>query len=129
MSMFVALLLAAAPAAEPVTFPKAFQGVWDGDAKACAGPHSDGRITIKSKEIVYWESGGTPTEILSASKRDIRMTLAMSGEGEDWKSQTRFVVDQSGTKLFSEELPRDGEPYYSTKWFYTKCPSSAKSER
>ena len=126
MSIVVALLLAPAPVAEAITFPKAFHGVWDTDAEACAGSHNDGRITIKSKEVVYWESGGVPTGIVTAGERDIRVTLAMSGEGEEWKSHTRFVIDQSGTTLFSEQLPQAGEEYSSSKWFYTRCPSSTK---
>ncbi len=126
MSIVVALLLAPAPVAEPVVFPKAFHGIWDASAEACAGSHNDGRITIGSKEVVYWESGGVPTEIVTAGERDIRVTLAMSGEGEEWKSQTRFVIDQSGTTLFSEQLPQAGEEYSSGKWFHTRCPSSTK---
>ncbi len=126
MSIVVALLLAPAPVVEPAAFPKAFHGVWDTDAEACAGPHDDGRISIGPKEVVYWESGGVPTEISMAGERDIRVTLAMSGEGEEWKSHTRFVIDQSGTTLFSEQLPQAGEESSSAKWFHTRCPSSTK---
>jgi len=129
MSIVVALLLATAPVSEPVVFPKAFHGVWDVDAEACAGSHDDWRITIGPKGVAYWESGGVPTEIFTAGERDIRVTLAMSGEEQEWKSQTRFVMDRSGTRLFSEQLPLAGEGHSSAKWFYTRCPSSTKSRR
>ena len=105
-----------------VGFPQAFHGIWDESPQACAGQTSTIRIAISEKRISYWESEGTPTELFSAGSKDVRVSLKMLGEGEEWQSQNRFVANEAGDLLFVEALPMRDKPYFKTVWFYHRCP-------
>jgi len=123
MSVLMALLLMQAGQTNiPLAFPPAFHGVWDADAEACSGGHSDMRIKIDANGIGYWESEGKPVEIFTAGENDILVALAMLGEEQKWRSHTRFVLDRSGERMFAEAIPQAGEDYFKTIWFYQRCP-------
>ncbi|MBC2776185.1 hypothetical protein [Parasphingopyxis marina] len=122
MTAAILILQSGSSAAPALPLPEAFQGIWDVSAQACEAPISDMRIEIDEEGIAYWESDGRPIEIFSAGEQDILVTFAMSGEGETWRAQKRFVLDRTGERLFAETMPQPGEPFYKTIWFYHRCP-------
>lgn len=136
MALLSALLLAqAATTPTPaIEIPEVFRGSWNMRLEECEANRDPMRrdtvtqMTIDATGYVLWESGGDAIEIFRASENDIRVAFAMSGEGETWRGQTRFVLDEEGDQLFVENLPRTGELYYSAVAFYHRCPAAASSQ-
>ncbi len=120
------LLIAAADATTAPAFPAQFQGVWDLSAEACEADTSDIRIRIDQSTIAYWESDGTVTSATLFNDSDIHVTLAMSGEGEEWVSQMRFVLAFDGKHMFAESLAHSEEDLPPTYWVYRRCPKNTQ---
>ena len=119
--LFPLVVAAAGSAAQPKV-PEPFRGVWDASAAACAGAHSNLRIRIGDTSIAYWESDGLATAVSLVGTDEMRVTWAMSGEGERWTSQTRFVIASSADRMFAESLPQGGQEFIPVAWFYERCP-------
>jgi hypothetical protein len=105
---------AATPAAaEALTIPSPFQGVYDGNLAACAEP-SDARLEIGPGELRFHESIGTVRKVAIVSPNRVSVTADYQGEGERWRSVRELslsgggatlVVSGDGTSLIRRRCP------------------------
>ena len=75
--------------------PERFRGVWDADGGTC-DPYSDMRLEIEADQVLFYESGGQ-VRSLQIEGDSMRLDLAMSGEGETWRSLLQFTLRDDGT--------------------------------
>ena len=80
------------------TIPTRFHGVWDYVDGTCQ-PESDLRMEISGDRIVFYESVGEVTDVVSETNGDRIVTLAMSGEGETWVSKLRLQMDSRKMRM------------------------------
>lgn len=83
---------------QPQPIPADYHGVWDHVDGSCA-PESDLRMEISADKIVFYESVGTVTSLISEPNGDRIVTLAMSGEGETWTETLRLQMDSTATRM------------------------------
>ena len=112
---------ASTPAAAEVadgTIPARFHGVWDYEKGSCH-PASDLRIAIEPARIVFYESVGEVEAIRAAPDDGVIVDLAMAGEGETWRQETRLALAQGAERLTIE--PADNPAPDPTN-IRTRCP-------
>lgn len=86
------------PMASRDAIPASFRGVWD-IADGTCNPASDLRMDIRDDEIEFYESLGKVTSVEVESPDAIVVSLAMSGEGENWEVTSRYVLSEGGEVL------------------------------
>jgi hypothetical protein len=95
----------------PVTadiVPADYLGAWDYVEGTC-DPASDLRVEIGPRSMQFYESYGEITRIVVESPRDIVVSLAMEGEGEQWQMKRRFTLSDDGNTLTPSAV--DDEPF------------------
>ncbi len=112
---------------EPTTFatprileriPAAFRGRWGMVPEDCTSTRGDnkGLLTIDGETLHFYESRGTASAIALRSPTSFDATLAFTGEGQQWKRQTRLSLLQDGRTL----VRSDQQPSSTTRYF--RCP-------
>jgi hypothetical protein len=90
---------AAAPAPPVGLVPAAFQGDWDADAAACAGPAGPGRLAITPREL---RIGGARGAVVSASQMredEISLQSMAVDPSEFWTASHVFRLSPDGRAL------------------------------
>ena len=85
-------------APQVATVPARFHGEWDYAGGSC-DPVSDLHLTIEPRQLVFYESVGTPTRIERTGSGEVTIALDMSGEGETWENTVQFRLADGGDTL------------------------------
>lgn len=91
---------ATAPATTPGSVvPLAFRGAWNLQPGDCQGGTGDGRLTISSRGLEFYESHG---EVISTEVTGDRLLVQarMTGEGETWEETYSFRLSPDGGSLW-----------------------------
>lgn len=78
--------------------PAAFQGVWDSDEGNCVVT-SITRMEIAPQQVNFYESRGDVTRVEIDTPDRIVVSLAMEGEGQQWRMARMFTLDEGGTRM------------------------------
>jgi hypothetical protein len=92
-----ALLALSAPA-HANSLPKTMLGNWCAVSesedlyirKAC--PNSDGKLTVRQNEYVFWESGCEIKRVQRQARGAYLVPGSCSGEGTDWTAKSKFEL-------------------------------------
>ncbi|PZD75316.1 hypothetical protein C1752_00385 [Acaryochloris thomasi RCC1774] len=79
--------------------PKQFQGEWNADLAQCGSEGSDGRLEIKAKQVLFYESSGPIQDITSDGDRNLTGTVELSGEGETWQTELELQLSEDKSAL------------------------------
>ena len=77
--------------------PSGFTGIWDFHDSDCS-PNSQLRFEV-GENFTFYESQGQTRSVRQVAPDAIIVTLAMSGEGENWEETTRLTLDPGGQTL------------------------------
>ena len=80
--------------------PARFIGAWDYVEGTCAAA-SDARMEIARDVFTFYESVGEVTDVEVENPNTVVVTLAMSGEGENWEQRTRFTLTTGANRLIA----------------------------
>ncbi|MEO0376863.1 MAG: hypothetical protein AAF329_20030 [Cyanobacteria bacterium P01_A01_bin.17] len=86
--------------AEPAQeVPEQFQGEWNSNLAQCGFQGSDGRLEIKAKQIMFYESSGPIQDITSDGDRKLTGKVELSGEGETWQTELELQLSEDQSAL------------------------------
>ena len=86
------------------TVPVQFQGKWAASQAQCGVP-SESRLAIYPDRVDFYESRGRVLAVKVVSDREIELELELSGEGQVWRSTTRFGISADGRSLTDLTTP------------------------
>ncbi|MEL7505390.1 MAG: hypothetical protein AAFN18_23315 [Cyanobacteria bacterium J06554_6] len=95
--------------AQQPQIPLQFQGEWDASLEGCAAPYSDGRLTITSNRLEFWESSGPVQSVVMQGDRQITVTTELSSEGSTFTDTKTFHLSDDGSVL---TMPETGSVRY-----------------
>jgi hypothetical protein len=78
--------------------PKQFRGSWAGNRAQC-GKDSESSLTVYGNRVRFYESRGYVQWVKKISDVEIEVELALSGEGQEWRSTRRFRLSDNGRTL------------------------------
>lgn len=113
---------AAAPApavAAPGTMPVALRGRWGMGPADCDPARADnkGLMEVAPRLLTFYESRATVTS-LRAEGGAVVTALAFDGEGQQWTTETRFVLKDDG-----KTLVRTDKGWENGTFRYERCPA------
>lgn len=95
--------------------PPAFLGRWGLVPADCTsmGGDNKGLMTVESDRLTFYESRASVAKISTTSATEVQVTLAFSGEGQEWTQDTPLVLEDNGNGLTRFA---DGQTLH-----YTRC--------
>lgn len=95
--------LAAAFVLSLVAFPVCAEDiVLDQSAESCGNEYSDGRVTLSEGVISFYESSCEITAETATAEGARDLSLACSGEGEEWSHSLRIEETATGYRMTSD---------------------------
>ena len=111
------------PTPSPIAaLPAGFQGRWGLVPNDCV-ERDDGKglMTVTADTLAFYESRARIERAAVVRPETIRLDLAFSGEGQNWKRQTTLTRLDGGRTLIAE-TPADPEPPMRNLR-YMRCPA------
>jgi hypothetical protein len=116
------------PGATPspvAAIPAAFRGRWGINAADCDPARDDtkGLMTVTADTFRFWESRGKLADARMESATTLVANLSFTGEGQNWREPTRFVLQDDGRTLIRDSAgDGQGGGQVGTAR-YTRCPA------
>ena len=109
-----------APAFMPTSIPAGFHGRWGINRADCTSKRGDakGLLTINGSRLTFYESRGTPAEVLGATAISFDANYSFSGEGQTWKRVERFRLVGDRLERRTDAAPGQEPPVNLT---YARC--------
>lgn len=82
----------------PPAIPAPFHGRWAPSEAACKTA-KETPFSIAPDVVNFYESHGKVQAIETTSDKDIKVTFAMTGEGDSWTKQNHLVLSENGANL------------------------------
>lgn len=81
--------------------PPSFHGRWGLVAADCTSTAGDnkGLMTVEADRLSFYESRASVSRIEALSPTELKVSLAFSGEGQEWTQDTPLVLEQNGNVL------------------------------
>jgi hypothetical protein len=96
---------AAAPAREPGPrtpaggIPASLQGRWTGLNDTCGDRSAELELTVTPKQLIFHESVGDVTGVVSGTGGRLRVDAAFTGEGDSWARRLELRPSANGREL------------------------------
>ncbi|MDY6937347.1 MAG: hypothetical protein SWY16_06745 [Cyanobacteriota bacterium] len=87
--------------------PVQFQGTWDAGVEPCSMPYSDGRMSMESDYITFYESSGPVTEVVIHTESKITIYSELFGEGEYYTNVRTLELSDDGSFLTDPTIDYD----------------------
>jgi hypothetical protein len=81
--------------------PPRFQGRWGLVPADCTSTKGDnkGLMTVGRDRLSFYESRASVSKIEALSPTELKVSLAFTGEGQEWTQDTPLVLEQNGNVL------------------------------
>jgi hypothetical protein len=81
--------------------PPRFQGRWGLVPADCTSTRGDnkGLMTVGRDRLSFYESRASVSKIEALSPTELKVSLAFTGEGQEWTQDTPLVLEQNGNVL------------------------------
>jgi hypothetical protein len=81
--------------------PQPFVGRWGLTSEDCTGTagNNKGLMVIAPDLISFYEARAAVRDLQVISPTEVRVTLALTREGQDWTQETPLKFEEGGTKL------------------------------
>ncbi len=89
---------ASADAAAGLIIPARYHGEWVGVGDTCGQP-TDSRLTVTERDMRFWESVGTVTQVSAIDEKTIEVDAGYEGEGDRWSRHQRLTLSDGGDQL------------------------------
>lgn len=87
------------PASPAGTIPAALQGRWTGLNDVCGDRSAELELTVTPRSLIFHESVGTVTGVVSGTGGRTRVEAAFTGEGDSWTKKLELRASANGREL------------------------------